>query len=177
MNKEKFFGGKGLRKRLSRFKREERGTISLEIALAISFLGFGFVGLLSTANSIDNDHAGEKALNDMVLTVRALPGVDAMTNANLEALLGQVAKDQLRSSQRVDVTVTRNCGCPLENAYSANMCTVEACEDGSRPGRYLDIAMVVEPEKQSSNSKVVETFLYNTSVQYVEAREEPDDDE
>ncbi len=177
MNKEKLQGGKGLRKLLSRFRREDRGTISLEIALAISFLGFGFVGLLTTATSIDNDHAGEKALNDVVMTVRALPSVDVLTNTDLEALLSRVAQDNLRSSQRVDLSVSRNCGCPLQDLYSANMCSVEACDDGSKPGRYVDIAMTVLPTQPSSNSKKVETFLYNTSVQYRGTTQEPDDDE
>lgn len=177
MNKEKLQGGKGLRKLLSRFRREDRGTISLEIALAISFLGFGFVGLLTTATSIDNDHAGEKALNDVVMTVRALPSVDVFTNADLEALLSRVAEDNLRSSQRVDLTVSRNCGCPLQNVYNANMCTVEACDDGSKPGRYVDIAMMVVPKLPSSDNDEVDTFLYNTSVQYRGTTQEPDDDQ
>jgi len=136
---------KGARKGLlSRFRKEERGVITLEIAIALSFLGFGFVGLMSTVTSVDNAHAGEQALNDIVMTVRAMPDIDSRT-----------------------VNVTRSCGCPLENAYSAQMCTtVTACGDGTAPGRYLDLAMMVKPKVGSSNADVIETFNYNALVRY-----------
>jgi len=159
---------KGARKGLlSRFRKEERGVITLEIAIAFSFLGFGFVGLMSTVTSVDNAHAGEQALNDIVMTVRAIPNIDSRTDSELSTLFAEIATDNLRSSQFAEVGVTRSCGCPLDNAYSEQMCTtVTACGDGSTPGRYLDLAMVVKPKVGSSNADVIETFNYNASVRY-----------
>lgn len=151
---------------LSRFRRGERGTITLEIAIAVSFLGFGFVGLMSSVTSIDNAHAGEQALNDIVMTVRALPDLDAKTDEELSNLFVEIATDNLRSTQFANVAVSRSCGCPLENAYSEQMCSVSACGDGTAPGRYLDLAMSVQPKQSSNNADVVETFTYQASVRY-----------
>ena len=151
---------------LSRFRKEERGAITLEIAIAFSFLGFGFVGLVSTVTSIDNAHAGEQALNDIVMTIRAMPNVEGRTDTELGVLFSEIAADNLRSSQFAEVDVTRGCGCPLENTYSEQMCSVPACGDGSVPGRYLDLEMSVKPKNPSSNADVVETFNYQASVRY-----------
>jgi len=151
---------------LSRFRKEERGAITLEIAIAFSFLGFGFVGLMSTVTSIDNAHAGEQALNDIVMTVRAMSDVDAKTNSELGVLFSEIAADNLRSTQFAQVEVERSCGCPLQNTYNEQMCSVEACDDGSEPGRYLELAMSVRPTNPSSNADVIETFNYQATVRY-----------
>ena len=108
---------------LSRFHNEERGAITLEIAIAISFLGFGFVGLMTTVTSVDNAHAGEHALNDIVMTVRAMPNIDSRTDQELSVLFSEIAADNLRSTQFADVDVTRSCGCPLENVYNEQICS------------------------------------------------------
>jgi len=158
---------KGARKGLlSRFRKEERGVITLEIAIAMSFLGFGFVGLMSTVTSIDNAHAGEQALNDVVMTMRALPNIDVRTDEELTTLFNDIVEQNLRSTQYAEINVSRTCGCPLQGTYSAQMCTVTACDDGLTPGRYLDLEMSVRPKQASADADVVETFNYHASVRY-----------
>ncbi len=151
---------------LSRFRKEERGVITLEIAISLSFLGFGFVGLMSTVTSVDNAHAGEQALNDVVMTVRAMSDIDSKSDSELSTLFGEIAADNLLSSQYAQVGVTRTCGCPLENLYGQQVCSITSCNDGAAPGRYLDLAMSVQPKQSSNNGDVVETFNYQASVRY-----------
>lgn len=158
---------KGARKGLlSNFRKEERGAITLEIAIALSFLGFGFVGLLSAVTTVDTAHSGEQALNDMVMTVRAMPDVDARSDSDLITLFGEIATDHIRSSHFTVIDVNRSCGCPLENAYGQQICSVSACNDGAAPARYLDLAMLVRPVEIGSNDGAVNTFSYNASVRY-----------
>ena len=121
---------------------------------------------MSTVTSIDNAHAGEQALNDIVMTVRAMPDVGSRTDSELTALFGDIASDHLRSSQFALINVSRSCGCPLENVYNVQLCSVSACNDGAAPARYLDLAMLVKPTELSNNDDVVDTFNYNASVRY-----------
>lgn len=151
---------------LSRFRKEDRGAITLEIAIAFSFLGFGFVGLMSTVASVDNAHAGEQALNDVVMTVRAMPDVNAKTDQELNVLFSEIAEDNLRSNQYAEFNVSRTCGCPLEDLYNVQMCTADSCDDGTAPARFLDVAMTVKPRRSSPDSDVIETFNYDAFVRY-----------
>lgn len=152
---------------LSRFRREERGVISIEIAIAASFLSLGFAALLSTVSSVDNAHAGEQAMNDMVLTVRAIPDVDDMTVRQLRRRLISVAQDNLIENQRATLQVRRLCGCQLENRYAGGLCRANrTCSDGTTPGRFVELDLRIRPRSLTSDPDVSERFRYRSMVQY-----------
>jgi len=151
---------------LSRFRSDKRGAMSIEIGVSIAFMGLGFVGLLSTVNSVDNAHSGQRALNDIVMTVRGMPDIDNRPLSEIEAILNNVAADNLRSNQQAELSIARTCGCALEQVYNAQMCEVPACADGTTPSRYIDVVMQVDAIQQTTTKNDVETFNYSHSIEY-----------
>ncbi len=160
---------------ISRFRREERGVITIEVALAASVLGLGFAALLSTVSSVDNSHNAEQAMNDMVLTVRALPDVQNMRFGQLRRQLTNIARENLGENQRANVRIRRICGCQLENRYAGGLCRADRkCRDGSEPGRFVEIDLRVRPRRRSTDPNAVENFSQKVMVQYRPASEEDD---
>jgi len=156
-----------IRELIRRFRRERDGVVAIEMTVAITLLALGFVGMWVASNSVRNANAAELAVNDVVMTARAIGNIESRSNQELKQLFETVASETLMSSQRVDIGVSRTCGCPTEQAYAETMCELESCSDGLSPARYLDLTFDIESsgvDVRSADSQ--KNFSLQADVQY-----------
>ena len=152
---------------LARFRRSQDGSVAAEIGVSIVMLGIGFVGLWTTTNSVRNANAAENMVSDVVMTARAIGDIEERSDDNLSALFNTVANESLMSSQRVDITMIRQCGCPTQADYSPDLCTIDFCPDGLTPARYLDLTFDVGPSGEKERSvDAINNFQMRAAVQY-----------